>query len=323
METPGGKRGLATDRTRRYLIGGGVTLAGLGGLGYIVYRNFGGWIRRMAAESAIPVEAPLHFPNPKLWPDKGLYAAWLGHSTVLIKADGYTILTDPVFGDKAGIDLYVYTLGIKRIVAPALTAKDLPPIDLILSSHAHMDHLDTRSLRSLENKQTQIVMAVETSDLIRASRYAKTTELRWGAAIQVGAARVKAFEVNHWGARMRTDTYRGYNGYTVEVNGRRILFAGDTALTDTFRDLKDRRGYDLAILPIGAYNPWIRYHCNPEQAFRMGNDAGAEILLPVHHQTFRLSNEPPLEPIERFLDASVSRPERVGWTAIGQEFRLA
>lgn len=315
---------MATDRTRRWLIGSGAALASLGGLGYMAYRYAGGWIRRIAADNAMPTEAPLYFPNPKQWPDKGLYAAWLGHSTVLIKADGFTILTDPILGEKAGIDLYLFTIGIKRMVASPVTAADLPPIDLILSSHAHMDHLDTASLRSLENKRTQMVMASQTSDLIRPSRYGKVTEMRWGETHQAGPASVKAFEVNHWGARMRTDTYRGYNGYTVEVNGRRILFAGDTALTDTFRSLKDRRGYDLAIMPIGAYNPWIRYHCNPEQAFRMGNDAGAEFLLPVHHQTFRLSNEPPLEPIERFLDAAVAlgKPERVGWTTIGQEFRL-
>lgn len=310
-------------RSRRWLIGGGATLAGLGGAGYMVYRYAGGWARRIIADNSMPTEAPLYFPNPKRWPDKGLYAAWIGHSTVLIKADGFTMITDPVLGQKAGIDLYLFTVGIKRMVAPPVTAEDLPPVDLILSSHAHMDHLDTRSLRTLESKRTQMVMAWETSDLVRSSRYGKVTELRWNETAQVGPAKVKAFEVNHWGARMRSDTYRGYNGYTVEVNGRRILFAGDTALTDTFRALKDRRGYDLAIMPIGAYNPWIRYHCNPEQAFSMGNDAGAEVLLPVHHQTFRLSNEPPLEPIERFLDAAVSRPERVGWTAIGQEFKLS
>ena len=305
------------------MMGTGATLAGLGGLGYLVYRNAGGWIRRIAADNAMPVEAPLYFPNPKKWPNKGLFAAWLGHSTVLIKADGFTMITDPVLGEKAGIDLYLFTVGIKRMVAPPVTVNDLPPIDLILSSHAHMDHLDTRSLRTLESKRTQMVMASQTSDLIRASRYGQVAELGWGQSYQSGPALVKAFEVNHWGARMRTDTHRGYNGYTIEVNGRRILFAGDTAITDTFRPLKDRRGYDLAIMPIGAYNPWIRYHCNPEQAYAMANHAGAEFLLPVHHQTFRLSNEPPQEPIERFLHAANPNRDRVVWTTIGQEFRLS
>ena len=121
---------------------------------------------------------------------------------------------------------------------------------------------------------------------------------------------------------MQTDTYRGYNGYVLEVNNRRVVFAGDTALTDTFRSIRTGKGVDMAIMPIGAYNPWIRAHCTPEQAWRMGNDAGAEYLLPVHHKTFHLSREPIEEPIERFLGAASSRPERVALHSIGDEFHL-
>jgi L-ascorbate metabolism protein UlaG (beta-lactamase superfamily) len=76
---------------------------------------------------------------------------------------------------------------------------------------------------------------------------------------------------------------------------------------------------DLAIMPIGAYNPWIRAHCTPEQALRMANDAGAECILPVHHQTFQLSQEPPLEPIGRLASALANSPERLALQAIGQE----
>jgi L-ascorbate metabolism protein UlaG (beta-lactamase superfamily) len=101
------------------------------------------------------------------------------------------------------------------------------------------------------------------------------------------------------------------------------LFAGDTADTDLFRAVKQARGYDLAIMPIGAYNPWIHYHCTPEQAWRMGNEAGAERFLPVHHQTFSLSREPKLEPIERFQYAASRSRDRVVIRRIGEEFRLA
>ena len=94
---------------------------------------------------------------------------------------------------------------------------------------------------------------------------------------------MKAFEVNHWGARVRTDTYRGFNGYVIEIGRRRILFGGDTALTDNFKSVRTSKPVDLAIMPIGAYDPWIRFHCNPEQAMSMANDAGAERILPVHH----------------------------------------
>jgi L-ascorbate metabolism protein UlaG (beta-lactamase superfamily) len=185
-----------------------------------------------------------------------------------------------------------------------------------------MDHLDTPSLRSLESPKTNVVMAPSTSDLIRPQRYGKVTELAWGEQVTAGAARIKAFEVNHWGARMRTDTYRGYNGYLIEIAGKRILFGGDTAVTGAFRHVKTMRGIDLAIMPIGAYNPWIRYHCTPEQAWRMSNDAGAQHIMPVHHKTFALGREPVNEPIERFLNAAGSRPERIVTRSIGEEFHL-
>jgi len=305
------------------LVGAGASLTTAAALGYFAYRQAGGFARRAIDDMKLPILPAPKTPNPRRWPDTGVHAAWLGHSTVLLKVDGFTILTDPVLGKRAGIDLWLFTAGIQRIVAPALDASKLPPIDLILSSHAHMDHLDTASMRKLESKRTQVVMASSTSDIIRARKFGKVMELGWDQAAQVGAARVRAFEVNHWGARMRSDTYRGYNGYVVEVGRRRILFAGDTALTGNFQTLKQRRDADVAIMPIGAYNPWIRYHCTPEQAMRMANDAGAEFLIPVHHQTFRLSREPATEPIERFVNAAGSHTHRVALREIGEEFHLS
>lgn len=324
MATLGRKNGLATSNwTRRALMGAGGGLATFGALGYFAYRQAGGFARRAIEDMKIPILPAPHIPDPRRWPDTGVHAAWLGHTTVLMKVDGFTMITDPVLGKRAGIDLWLFTAGIKRRVEPALVAKQLPAIDLILVSHAHMDHLDTASMRQLESDRTQVVMASNTSDIIRAGKYAKVTELGWEQALQVGPARVRAFEVNHWGARMRSDTYRGYNGYVIETGKRRIVFAGDTAMTGNFRSLKQHRNADLAIMPIGAYNPWIYYHCNPEQAMRMANDAGAEFLLPVHHQTFRLSREPVTEPIERFVNAAGNSPDRVAVREIGQEFHLS
>jgi len=126
--------------------------------------------------------------------------------------------------------------------------------------------------------------------------------------------------VNHWGARMRTDTHRGYNGYLVQVGNRQIVFAGDTANTSNFRRLPANGKPDLAIFPIGAYNPWIQAHCTPEQAWRMANEARAEVVLPVHHQTFALSREPLKEPIERFYAAAGTADQRIGWQEIGATF---
>jgi L-ascorbate metabolism protein UlaG (beta-lactamase superfamily) len=186
-----------------------------------------------------------------------------------------------------------------------------------------MDHLDIPSLRALENRRVDVVTASKTSDLLRADRYRNVQELGWGQTARVGAAEVHAVEVNHWGARMRTDTYRGYNGYLIEVGRYRVLFAGDTANTSALQSLRTSKPVDLAIMPIGAYNPWIHYHCTPEQAWRMGNDAGAEFFVPVHHQTFQLSREPFTEPIERFHRAAANHPDRIALSGIGQEFHIS
>ncbi|HLK18216.1 MAG TPA: MBL fold metallo-hydrolase, partial [Bryobacteraceae bacterium] len=267
-----------------------------------------------------PVAPTPFVPHPKRWPDQGLHAAWLGHSTVLLKIDGFTILTDPVLGNRCGVRMGPVTLGLRRMVAPALLRSQLPHIDLILLSHAHFDHFDLATLRSLEHSGTAVVTASRTSDLLRALRYRNVHEIGWGERARVGAAALTGIRVNHWGARWQTDTYRGFNGYLIETRRHRVVFGGDTALTDTFRSVRGARPVDLAILPIGAYDPWIRVHCSPEQAWRMGADCGAEHLLPVHHQTFRLSREPYYEPVERFVNAAGSRPERVVTTHIGQEW---
>jgi L-ascorbate metabolism protein UlaG (beta-lactamase superfamily) len=280
------------------------------------------FFREVSNDYARPIApAPLR-PHPELWPDHGLHASWLGHSTVLLKIDGFSILTDPVFSTRIGLSLGPLTLGIKRLVDVALPLQALPPVDLILLSHAHMDHFDLPTLRRLESPRTHVVTASQTSDLLRARRYGRVHELHWNESVEVGPARITAFEVAHWGARMRGDIYRGYNGYLIEVGKTRVVFGGDTALTDSFKRLRTARRVDLAIMPVGAYDPWIRVHCNPEQAWRMANEAGAEFLLPVHHQTFRLSREPNLEPVERILQAAGSAPERIAVQSIGQEFRV-
>jgi len=248
-----------------------------------------------------------------------LHAAWLGHSTVLIKIDGITIVTDPVFSARIGLNLGPLTIGLKRLVDPALPVRQMPRPDLILLSHAHMDHFDLPSLRALESKATRVVTAAKTSDLLRTMRYAGVDELAWGETARIGDLSVRAFEVNHWGARMRSDTYRGFNGYLIETPRYRVVFGGDTAMTAAFRALRSSRRLDLAIMPIGAYNPWIRAHCTPEQAVKMADDAGAELILPVHHQTFQLSSESAYEPIVRLASALANTPERLALQEIGQE----
>ena len=128
---------------------------------------------------------PFH-PHPKRWPDEGVHAAWLGHSTVLLKIDGFTILTDPVLSERCGVGMGPVTVGIRRLVAPAITRAYLPPIDLILLSHAHFDHFDLRTLRSLERSGTAVITAKNTSDLLRVRNYKSVQEIGWGERVRVG-----------------------------------------------------------------------------------------------------------------------------------------
>ena len=305
---------------RTLLSTGGVGVVGAGAL---VYQAAPGFWRQYTNEWKRPVAPPPHLPHPRKWPDRGLYAAWLGHSTVLMKIDGFTILTDPVFSTRAGIHLGFVTLGVKRLTAPALELGALPRVDLILLSHAHMDHFDIPSLRRLEDGRVSVITASRTSDLLRVGQYASVQEIGWQQTVRVGPASVRGLEVNHWGARLRTDTYRGYNGYLIEAGRYRVLFAGDTANTDRLTRIAGNRSVDLAVMPIGAYNPWIRFHCTPEQAWRMSQEARAELFLPVHHQTFSLSREPLLEPIHRLQEAAGGSSDRIVLREIGGEFRLS
>lgn len=307
---------------RRALLGG-AGLAGVGAAAALAYRTAPSFWRQYVNEFNRGVLPPPRVPDPRSWPDRGVFATWLGHTTVLLKIDGFTVLTDPVFSERAGLRLGPVTLGIKRLVALPLPVEQLPQIDLVLLSHAHMDHFDIPSLRRLERHTTRVITAQETSDLLRVRRYREVRELRWGESAPAGPLTVRALEVNHWGARMRSDTYRGYNGYLIEAGRYRVLFGGDTAVTPAFAAIRSSRPVDVAIMPIGAYNPWIRYHCTPEQAWRMGNDAGAEFFIPVHHQTFQLSREPLSEPIERFVAAAGRHTGRVGLHSIGETFQTA
>ncbi len=291
-----------------------------------VRRWLGHLWREWTIESWRPIAPAFAKPEPLKWNDAEVTAAWIGHATVLINFFGIKILTDPVLFPRIGIRLPGFTIGPKRLTAPALQFHELPGIDLILLSHAHFDHFDLRTLHRF-NKETSVITAPNTADLVRWTLLRDITELRWGETKVLnlpsqtkGNIAIRAFQVKHWGARMQRDTHRGYNGYLMERNGRRILFAGDTAFTDTFAKLRKYGPIDLAIMSIAAYNPWIRNHCTPEQAIEMANAAGAQFIMPVHHQTFRLSFEPLREPIERLQAVLRNTPERIALREIGETF---
>jgi L-ascorbate metabolism protein UlaG (beta-lactamase superfamily) len=284
-------------------------------------RRFAGkFVRERVEERRTPMLPAPHRPEPSGWSDERLTVAWLGHATVLINFYGTWLLTDPALRSRVGVRVGALTLGPRRLVRPALGVNELPALDAVLVSHAHMDHCDMATLRRLP-RRTRAVVQEGNRDLVR--RFARADELKWGEATEVCGARVEAIEVNHWGARKLTDKHRGYGGFLVEKNRHALVFGGDTAYTNAFSRLKARgTRVDLAILPIGAYDPYVYVHANPEQAWQMRGEMGAEYILPMHHSTFRLSREPVDEPRRRILAAAGKEQWRVALTEIGETWVL-
>ena len=266
-------------------------------------------------------------PEPHTWSDKTLTVAWIGHSTVLINFYGTRIITDPVFSGRIGLNLLGLTsIGPKRLVEPALTPEELPSIDLILLSHAHMDHLDLPSLGQF-GREIPVVISKNNADVLDGLARKEVHELDWGETINVAGMEIEAVRVKHFGWRMpweedrsRGNWYgRSYNAYLLKKNGKYIFFAGDTALQDYFREIGDRGiAVELAMMPIGAYDPWIHNHCNPEQAVQMADQIRAKAILPMHWGTFIQSDEPTDEPIKRFKKALAATPERIALESHGQ-----
>jgi L-ascorbate metabolism protein UlaG (beta-lactamase superfamily) len=269
-------------------------------------------------------------PDPRSWDDATITAAWIGHSTILINYYGMRILTDPVLSDRIGLNVAgLFTIGPKRLVAPALTFDQLPPIDLLLLSHAHMDHLDIPTL-DLFPKTTPVIMAKNTADVIDRLDFETVYELDWDQWTEVKGLRIEALQVKHFGWRYpwEKDRSRGfkegrsYNAYLLSRNGHHIVFGGDTSYHEMFKTVGQRNlTIDLAMMPIGAYDPWIYNHANPEQALAMAGHMNARAVLPMHWRTFIQSDEPTMEPIQRFT--KTAPPSLVALETIGQTWTLA
>ena len=284
------------------------------------------YLRRMIFDGRGKPRPTVFKPEPATWADQGITGSCLGHSTVLMNFLGVWVLTDPVFSNRVGLGIPPLVLGPKRYHAPALRPKDFPAPDVIVLSHAHFDHLDVWSLRKFR-RSTPIVTARGTADLLRCHGFRQVHELHWDETLTLetpnGRIDFTALAVAHWGARMMRDDHRGYNGYLIERAGHAVCFAGDTAYTPHFERLSSRpRPIDLILMPIGAYDPWIRAHCSPEEAAAMARQARARSFVPIHHETFKLSNEAMTEPAARIRAAFADEPGKLLAVSVGETFRV-
>ena len=233
---------------------------------------------------------------PEVGPEQ-IGITWIGHASFLIQAQGANLLIDPNWAGWLKV--------IKRIRHPGLEIHDLPAIDLVLVTHAHFDHLDRRTLRMVAEEQP-VVVPFAVGNLVHDLGFRSVHELGYWEAYAHRSARITLTPCHHWGARVLHDSHRGFGGYIIEIAGRTIYHCGDTAFFPGFKEIGERFKIDVALLPIGAYDPpsGREVHMNPEEAVRAFLDLKAARMIPMHYGTFRLSYEPLEEPLERLRAAA-------------------
>jgi L-ascorbate metabolism protein UlaG (beta-lactamase superfamily) len=222
---------------------------------------------------------------------------WLGHASFLVQMEGVNILIDPNWALWHG--------PVKRLRHPTLYAHDMPPIDLVLITHAHFDHLHLPSLRRIANGQP-IILPRGVGSIVRRCGFSDIIELDTWQTARFRDLRITLTPARHWGARLIHDTHRQFGGFLIQSATRTAYHCGDSALFDGFIEIGKRADIEIALLPIGAYEaPSGRpVHMNPEEAITAFQMLRAVNMIPMHHDTFPLSGEPIAEPLERLRRAS-------------------
>lgn len=214
---------------------------------------------------------------------------WIGHASFLVQFTDLNVLIDPVFAD--------WLFLLKRVKRAGLKLSDLPAPDLVLLSHAHFDHFHKPTLRRLPSPRMAVV-PWGVGDLADGLGFDRIIELEWWDTFARGGWQVTLTPCKHWGARVLRDHHRGYGGFVLEHQGRRIYHAGDSAYFDGFTEIGKRLAPEIALLPIGAYHPegFKNVHMGPEDAVKVFHDLQARWLIPMHFGSFRLSFEDMSEP---------------------------
>jgi len=271
-----------------------------------------------------PIELPVLDPR-EAWArpvDTGLRATWLGHSTVLLEIDGVRVLTDPVFGERASP---VRVAGPRRFHRTPATIDQLPPIDLVVLSHDHYDHLCSQSVIALGKKGVPIVTALGVGARLEAMGVpaALVTELDWGESHAVSDVIVHATPSQHFSGRGFGDRNRTlWASWVLQGSRHKVFFSGDTGLTEQFRDIAAQHGpFDLTMLEIGAFHPsWGDIHLGPDNALAAHEMLGGGTLLPIHWGTFDLGLHAWNDPGDRIVRLAAERGARVLTPRLGAVF---
>ncbi|WP_348267932.1 MBL fold metallo-hydrolase [Edaphobacter sp. DSM 109919] len=240
-------------------------------------------------------------PTEIVGPDE-LGVTFIGHSSFLLQVGGRSVLIDPVFVKRLIL--------LRRQRRAGLLVNEMPAIDVVLLTHAHMDHLNIASLRRvvrsaqmLGKKAPDVVVPWGVEDLVSGLGFSRVHGMKWWEKLEVRGLTVTLTPCKHWGARMFNDIHRGYGGYVVEGVGYSVYHSGDTAYFSGFEEIGKRLHPQVALLPIGAYFPdsYRAVHTSPEEAVRGFVEVGAKWMVPMHFGTFNLGREPMDEPVQRLL----------------------
>ncbi|MBM3881657.1 MAG: MBL fold metallo-hydrolase [Verrucomicrobia bacterium] len=214
---------------------------------------------------------------------------WIGHASFLVQFEGLNVLIDPNFAN--------WLFLLKRQRHAGLKIKDLPRADAVLLTHAHFDHFHKPTLRRLLSPRIAIV-PWGVGDLARGLGFDRVLELEWWESFARGDWKVTLTPSKHWGARVLSDHHRGYGGFLLECQGRRLYHAGDSGYFEGFKEIGQRSPPEIALLPIGAYHPesFRNVHMGPDEAIKVFHDLKARWLVPMHYGSFRLSFEDLEEP---------------------------
>jgi len=252
-----------------------------------------------------PGERPLtqHDPPPARVGPGQAAITFIGHSSFLVRTASMTLMTDPVFTSHAGP---FGGFGPRRVRPPAVAPSSLPPIDAVLVSHNHYDHLQPASLH-LFARRAAFVAPLGLGPIVPRAR-----ELDWWQTTRVNDATITSVPAQHFSGRTPWDRNRTlWCGYVVSVDGVTLYFAGDSGYSPCFADIGARcRPIDVALLPIGAYEPrWFMepVHMNPEDAVRAHLDVKAQVSIGMHFGTFQLTDEgidDPLRALESARDGA-------------------
>jgi len=270
-------------------------------LPFLLGKAWTSFFPRQGAAPRVPFDPAALEKNPGV--------TWIGHSTFLVRMDGVTFLTDPVFSERAAPFSFA---GPGRLAPPGVPLEALPHVDFAVLSHDHYDHTDLPSIRALAERGVPFVTPLGLAELVREAG-GEATELDWWEHATVGRVRVHCVPAQHFSGRGMFDHgKRLWAGWVVEGPSRRFYHAGDSGYFDGFAEIGNRLGpIDLAAMPIGAYSPGAMMspvHLNPEEALRAGRDAQARRIVAMHYGTFDLTDEPLDEPPRRFK----AEAERLG-----------